>query len=180
MRIKNYWFKSFLVCFALAAIFLFERTGAAGKPDNTLYHDPDNKYELLLPTNWRPVNYQDGAGNTRCDIVYRDRTYGLLKITQEKPSDPDLDNLIRTEIDQNLRFRPGYVFSGTERFVGQYAGGKLLEFSFSHAGQPKKARNYYLKAKGETVWVLRFAGDRESMGPLRNETDQIARSFKPL
>ena len=180
MRIKNFWFESLLVCFALLTVSLFARTGAANEQEEAVYHDPDNKYELVLPTTWKAVSYQDGAGNARVDIVYRDRTYGLLKITQEKSADPDVENLIRNDIDQNLRFRPGYVFSGIERFVGEHTRGKLLEFSFSNAGQPKKARNYYLKANGETVWVLRFAGNRESMGPLRHETDSIARSFKPL
>jgi hypothetical protein len=180
MYIKNYWFKSLSVCFALATVLLFERAIVAGEQEQNVYLDPEKKYELILPPNWRAVNYQDGAGNSRVDIVYRDRTYGLLKISQENSSEPEMDNLIRDEIDQNLRFRPGYVFSGIERFVGEHARGKLLEFSFSHAGQPKKGRNYYLKTGGTTVWVLRFAGNRESLGPLRHETDLIARSFKPL
>src|SRR4026208_728707 len=114
MRIKNFWFESLLVCFALLTVSIFARTGTANEQEEAVYHDPDNKYELVLPATWKAASYQDGAGNARVDIVYRDRTYGLLKITQEKSADPDVENLIRNDIDQNLRFRPGYVFSGIE------------------------------------------------------------------
>ncbi|MEW6730421.1 MAG: hypothetical protein AB1489_03680 [Acidobacteriota bacterium] len=149
--------------------------------NESVFQDPSGKYELRLPPNWQAVNYQDGAGNARVDIIYRDRAYGLLKITQESLSDnSDLDSLINNEIQQNLRFRPGYVYNSNERFVGEHARGQLLQFDFSQAGTPKKARHYYLKGNNVTVWVLRFTGNRDVFSPLRHETDQIARSFKPV
>ena len=178
MKIKNFLGKIVLVSLALALVAI---AGSAASQSVTTYQDKEGKYEFTLPQNWQAVNYQDGTGHDRVDIVYRDRSYGLLKITQESLSDhADLDSFIHNEIDQNLRFRPGYVYNSTERFVGQYMSGQLLQFDFTHAGQPKKARNYYLKSNNLTVWVLRFAGNRDVFSPLRHETDAIARSFKPI
>lgn len=149
--------------------------------ESDIYTDPEGRFEIRLPSSWKAVSYKDGAGNNRVDIVYRDRAYGLLKITFEKLPDADLQSFIQNEIDQNLRFRPGYVYNATERFVGEYARGSLLEFEFSLAGKAKKGRNYYILSKDESmVWVLRFTGNREILSPLRHDTDYIARSFKPL
>lgn len=149
--------------------------------DGDSYTDPEGRFELKLPSSWKAVSYKDGTGNNRVDIVYRDRAYGLLKITLEKLPDSDLQSFMQNEIEQNLRFRPSYVYNSTERFVGAYTYGKLLEFEFSLAGKAKKGRNYYVMAKDEgSVWVLRFTGNREILGPLRHDTDSIARSFKPL
>ncbi|MBL8148596.1 MAG: hypothetical protein JNN15_01565 [Blastocatellia bacterium] len=148
---------------------------------STEYKDPDGKYELQLPPNWKAVSYQDGVGKQRIDIIYRDRSLGLLKISQENFESTDIDSFIRNEIEQNLRFRPGYVYNNTERFVGSGGRGALLEYDFSLAGKPKKGRHYYIKGKdGASSWILRFSGNREVLGPLRHDTDSIARSFKPL
>jgi hypothetical protein len=180
MMKKFFWFKTFVVCLGLALIAIAGHAVNA-QNESTAFRDTEGKYELQLPANWRAVNYQDGAGNARVDIVYRDRGYGLLKITQESLSDNmELDTLIHNDIDQNLRFRPGYVYNGLERFVGEHLRGQLLQFDFTQGGTPKKARNYYLKDNGATVWVLRFTGNRDVFTPLRYETDAIARSFKLL
>ncbi len=181
MRLKKYRLRFFAACFGLALVVSSARMFASVGQEDNLFRDPEGKYELVLPSNWKAVNYQDGAGKARVDIIYRDRAFGLLKITQESLSDnSDIDSFIRTEIDQNLRFRPGYVYSNTERFSGQYARGMLLEFDFSNAGQPKKGRHYYLKSNNLSLWALRFTGNRNILSPLRHETDLIARSFKPL
>ena len=39
-------------------------------------------------------------------------------------------------------------------------------------------RTYYLQAGSRTVYVLRFTGLRNKLAVIRNQTDQIARSFK--
>src|ERR1051326_3804298 len=109
MKIKNFLGKIVLVSLALALVAI---AGSAASQSVTTYQDKEGKYELTLPQNWQAVNYQDGTGHDRVDIVYRDRSYGLLKITQESLSDhADLDSFIHNEIDQNLRFRPGYVYN---------------------------------------------------------------------
>lgn len=166
--------KVLILCLLLMSVPVLAQEGES-------YTDPEGRFEVRLPANWKAVSYKDGAGNNRVDIVYRDRAYGLLKITLEKLPDADLQSFIQNEIDQNLRFRPGYVYNSTERFVGAHTRGSLLEFEFSLAGKAKKGRNYYVMAKDDSsVWVLRFTGNREILGPLRHDTDSIARSFKPI
>lgn len=179
---RNNRLKLFFITLCVTA-FAFANNVAAGLQDqpNNVFKDPEGRYELTLPPKWQAVSYQDGAGNARIDIIYRDRAFGLLKITQEMPrANEDLEAVIRAEIDQNLRFRPGYVYNSIERFAGIHTRGQLLQFDFTSGGTPKKARNYYLKNNDVSVWVLRFVGNREVLAPLRHETDAIARSFKPL
>ncbi|MCS6884527.1 MAG: hypothetical protein RMM17_08010 [Acidobacteriota bacterium] len=162
-------------------LLLFVFLALVSLQDDRNFIDPEGRFELLLPSeNWKIVQYKDGANNDRTDIVYRDRAYGLLKVTRERlPDSMDLQSFVQSEIEQNLRFRPGYVYNSTERFTGAYLRGVLLEFEFSLAGKPKKARNYYLLSKDAgSVWVLRFSGNKEILGPLRHESDSIARSFK--
>jgi hypothetical protein len=154
---------------------------SAVAPEEQSYTDIDGRFELALPPKWEAVSYQDGTGKARVDIIYRDRAFGLLKITNENlPDKTDIKSFIQMEIDQNLRFRPAYVFNNIERFVGQHLRGELLQYDFSQAGQPKKGRNYYLTNNNANLWVLRFTGNRNAFSPLRNESDSIARSFKPL
>lgn len=173
----NRWFGLLIVSILLSLVAII--TPVIGQ-QGTDYKDPEGKYEMELPPNWQPVSYEDGAGKARVDIIYRDRSYGLLKITQETlAANSELEDFTRTDIEQNLRFRPGYVFNNFEKFIGENLRGQLLQFDFTQAGQPKKGRNYYLKGEGQTIWVLRFAGNRNVFTPLRHETDAIARSFKP-
>lgn len=174
---RRYFLVSFLLL-TCGLLLSFVPKSVKGQNSST-FQDPGGKYELELPQNWKAVSYQDGAGSTRVDIIYRDRAYGLLKVTQESlPNNSTLESFIQSDIDQNLRFRPGYVYNSLENFAGGNLRGNLLQFDFTNAGQPKKARNYYLKSDGQTVWVLRFAGNRDVFSPLRHESDSIARSFK--
>jgi hypothetical protein len=173
---RRYFLLSFLLLIS-ASLLIFLPKPTSGQ-DTTPFQDLEGKYTLELPPNWRAVTYQDGAGKERVDIIYRDRAFGLLKVTQESLSGSTLEAFIQSDIDQNLRFRPGYVYNGVEKFAGSNLPGQLLQFDFTTGGQPKKGRNYYLKSDGQTVWVLRFAGKRDVFSPLRHESDAIARSFK--
>ncbi|KAF0248141.1 MAG: hypothetical protein FD167_2458 [bacterium] len=173
---RRYFLLSFLLLIS-SSLLAFPSKHVRGQ-NTTTFQDPDGKYTLDLPPNWKAVTYQDGAGKERVDIIYRDRAFGLLKVTQESVSGSTLEAFIQSDIDQNLRFRPGYVYNGVEKFGGSNLPGQLLQFDFSTGGQPKKGRNYYLRADGQTIWVLRFAGKRDVFSPLRHESDAIARSFK--
>lgn len=161
-------------------VFLFFSPLIALGQDGITFQDPEGKYTLELPIKWKAVSYQDGAGKDRVDIIYRDRAFGLLKITQESILGSSLEAFIQSDIDQNLRFRPGYVYNNLEKFIGNNVPGQLLQFDFTTGGQPKKGRNYYLKTDSQTLWVLRFSGNRDVFSPLRHESDAIARSFKLL
>ena len=46
------------------------------------------------------------------------------------------------------------------------------------AGKPMAGRTYYLQADDRTVYAIRFTGMRDKLSRIRNQTDQIARTFK--
>jgi hypothetical protein len=39
-------------------------------------------------------------------------------------------------------------------------------------------RIYFLKSGAKTIYILRFTGLRDKLRAIRNETDQIARTFQ--
>jgi hypothetical protein len=142
------------------------------------FTDPSNTYKLTLVGDWKAVTYNDAVGRQKTEFIYRDRSEGLLKITKENQTG-SLSELVRQE-EENLRvYRSGFERSSTEPF----GGGKLsgIRLSFFSAEGPRKMSNtyYYLEDKG-AAWVLRFSGKRGSLDTIRNLTDQIARSFKPI
>lgn len=175
-RNRRYFLLSSLLIISFFTVNLLPKS-VLGQNTST-FQDPEGKYTLELPPNWKAVSYQDGAGKDRVDIIYRDRAFGLLKITQESLSGATIEAFIQSDIDQNLRFRPGYVYNNIEKFAGNNLPGQLLQFDFTTGGKPKKGRNYYLKSDGQALWVLRFSGNRDVFSPLRHESDSIARSFK--
>jgi hypothetical protein len=84
--------------------------------------------------------------------------------------------MIREE-EQKLQFVPGYVAGREENFKGAFSG-KVFNYEFVRSGRNMSGRFYFLKAAGDTVYVLRFTGEKNSLLSLRNETDLIARTFK--
>jgi hypothetical protein len=53
----------------------------------------------------------------------------------------------------------------------------VFNFEFVKAGKNMSGRFYYLRANETTVYVLRFTGFRDKLRSIRNQTDQMARSF---
>lgn len=150
----------------------------ASAQSNQDFTDPSNTYKLTLQGDWKAVTYNDAVGRQKTEFVYRDRSEGLLKITKENLTG-QLSELVRQE-EENLRvYRSGFERASTEPFGGGKLNGIRLSF-FSTEG-PRKMSNtyYYLEDKG-AAWVLRFSGKRGSLDTIRNLTDQLARSFKPM
>lgn len=142
------------------------------------YVDPAGQYKLTLIGDWRPVSYNDAVGRQRTEFVYRDRSEGLLKISRE-PLTGSLADVVRQE-EENLKiYRPGFEASSSEPFGGGQLSGIRLSF-YSTEGNRKTANIYYYLQGKNGVWVLRFTGKRGSLDTIRNLTDQIARSFRPL
>ena len=79
--------------------------------------------------------------------------------------------------DQKVRFLPGYVDGKIEPFAGRLTGW-TASYEYSQAGKPMGGRTYYLQADARTIYALRFTGMRDKLSRIRNQTDQIARSFK--
>src|SRR6185503_14230148 len=122
----------------------------------TEFTDPAGRYKLTLIGDWRAVSYNDAVGRPKTEFVYRDRSEGLLKI-----------------------YRPGFEGAAREPFGGGPLNGIRLSF-FSTEGNRKIANTYYYLQDKNAMWVLRFSGKRGSLDAIRNLTDQIARSFRPL
>lgn len=151
-------------------------THAQGRGE--LFEDPEGKYSLTLAAGWSAVISRDGLGRPDVKIVYRINENGTLKIrrfTIESNTDP-LD-YARQDEERTLRFMPGYAKGSIESFKGG-VDGALVSFDYTVSGRPMLGRNYYLRVDPTTIYVLRFTGVRNILGPARNQTDAMARSFK--
>jgi hypothetical protein len=143
------------------------------------FTDPAGKYKLTLIGDWRAVSYNDAVGRSKLEFVYGDRSEGLLKITKEKLNGMNLAGKAREE-EQNLRmYRVGFERSTNEHFDAGPLDGIRFAFYSADGGRKNAAAFYYLQ-DGEYVWVLRFTGRRGVVDTIRNVTDRMARSFKPL
>lgn len=146
--------------------------------NNQEFTDPASQYKVTLIGDWKPVSYNDAVGRQKTEFVYRDRSEGLLKITRE-PLTGTLADLVRRE-EENLKiYRSGFEGASSEAFGGGAISGIRLSF-FSTEGNRKMANTYYYLQDKNAAWVLRFTGKRGSLDAIRNLTDQIARSFRPL
>ena len=137
-------------------------------------------YELRqLPDGGERIDYTDGATIGRVEYIYRDRSEGLLKVRRFRVAPGEgPEKVAERELDQSLRFLPGFVRGRTEPFSGGNHAGILTQFDFTRGGKPMLGRHYYLRGDDSTVWVLQFTGDRTTLGHIRNMTDQMARNFK--
>lgn len=138
----------------------------------------DTQYSILAP-GWEKAAFTDGAKIDRVEYIYGDRKNGLLKIKRIRlERGESIENVVSRDTDSIHRFLPSYVAGSTERFAGGTMTGYLVQFDYSRGGAAMMGRNYYLAGKDASVWVLQFTGERTSLAPIRNETDQIGRTFR--
>lgn len=146
------------------------------------YSSDKVEYVLDLPSRmWKQVAEPD-ENHQSAEWVYGDRVNGYLRIRKEAVD----SNLTMSEFahhyqDQRLAFLPGYVAVGKdigkeERFTGRL-NGVMLSYEFTQTGKLMTGRTYYLQADSHTIYVLLFTGLRDKLAGIRNQTDQIARSF---
>lgn len=135
-------------------------------------------YTIELPsTQWRVISEPDAA-HGRAEFVYGDRLDGYLQVRREvvdagtTPSD-----LARRDMDQKLRFLPGFVEGKEESFKGRL-NGVTVSYEFVKTAKPMMGRIYYVQADNRTIYAMRFTGLRDKLARIRNQTDLIARSFK--
>ena len=143
-----------------------------------VFEDPEGKYSLTVPTGWTPVVSRDGLGRTDVKVVYKNNENGTLKIrrvTIEGNVTPM--EYAKQDEERTLRFLPGYVKGEAESFTGG-VDGATVSFDFAVSGKPMLGRHYYIRANPTTIFVLRFTGLRNVLGPARASTDSMARSFK--
>lgn len=142
------------------------------------YTSDQISYTIELPsTMWREISKPDAA-HDHAEFVYGDRLDGYLQIRKEvvdagaTPSD-----LARRDMDQKLRFLPGFVEGKEEPFKGRL-NGVTVSYEFVRTAKPMMGRIYYLQADNRTIYTLRFTGLRDKLARIRNQTDLIARTFK--
>lgn len=126
---------------------------------------------------WRLVDEPDEM-HQHAEFVYGDRNDGYLRIRKEAMEEGiSIREFARREQEQKLHFLPGYVDGKDETFLGRL-NGVTAAYEYTQAGKPMAGRTYYLQADNRTVYVLRFTGMRDRLARIRNQTDQIARTFK--
>lgn len=135
-------------------------------------------YILELPSaQWRSISEPD-AEHEHVEFVNGDRLEGHLRIRRESvDAGTSVSDVARRDLDQKLRFLPGFVEGKEEKFAGRL-NGITATYEFIRAGKPMMGRIYYLQADNRTVYALRFTGLKARVALIRNQTDSIARSFR--
>ena len=151
-------------------------SGGAFAVAQEVYDAGEYLIELPSPV-WKVITEPDAA-REHAEFVKGDRLEGYLQIRKEvvdagtTPSD-----LARRDLDQKLRFLPGFVEGKEEKFSGRLSG-VTVSYEFIKTAKPMTGRIYYLQADNRTIYALRFSGLRDRLPRIRNQTDLIARSFK--
>lgn len=163
----------------LTALFVMVSPLVFAAQSEQEFKDPEGNFAITLVGDWKAVSYKDAVGRQKTEFVYRDRSEGLLKITKESLTDGDLASLVRREEETQKIYRAGFERSSTETFGAGALKGFRFSFYNTDSYRPK-ANTYYFLQDGNSVWVLRFTGTRGTLDTIRNITDQMARSFRPL
>lgn len=161
---------SFLVAALAVPVF------AQGRGE--VFEDPEGKYKVNLMGGWIGVVSKDGLGRFDVKVINGVNENGLLRIrrfTVDEATTPLI--YAKRDEDQTLRFMPGYAKGTTEEFRGG-VDGALVTYDYTVSGRAMLGRVYYIKVNPTTLFSLRFAGLRNVLGPIRNQTDTIARSIK--
>lgn len=142
------------------------------------FSDANTDYTLELPSpTWRLIEKPD-AEHEHAGFIYGDRMDGYLLVRKEMvDAGTTPENLSERESNQRLRFLPGFVEGKEEKFSGLISG-VVFNYEYTSAGKPMTGRIYYLQANNRTIYVLRFTGQRDRLGRIRNQMDIIARSFR--
>jgi len=136
------------------------------------------EYVLEFPSaGWRTITEPDAA-HQNIEFVYGDRLDGYLQIRKEVvDAGSSVEDVARRDLDQKLRFLPGFVEGKQEKFSGRL-NGLTVSYEYVKTGKPMLGRIYYLQVDNRTVYALRFSGLRDKLTRIRNQTDFIARNFK--
>ena len=162
------------------AVFVLVLVGLMGSTvlAQQLYTSDKVDYSFDLPsTTWRVIAEPDAA-HEHTEFVYGDRLEGYLQIRKEVvDAGTKASDVARRDLDQKLRFLPGFVEGKQEPFNGRLDG-VTVSYEFIKNAKPMVGRVYYLQADNRTIYALRFSGLRDKLSRIRNQTDLIARSFK--
>jgi hypothetical protein len=163
---------------ASLVLALFALASVAAAQEQSYTSETDD-YTLELPSQvWKALPRTD-SGHQHTEYVNGERSDGYLRVRRATLSgDTNLSEYARNEADTKLRFMPGYVGGKETPFSGRISG-VVTTYEYTNAGKPMAGRIYYLKADERTIFVLHFQGARDRLQRIQNQTDAIARSFKP-
>jgi hypothetical protein len=162
----------------LVACVLLMAFGFSVGAQSQLYTTAKLEYAIELPSAaWKALSEPD-AVHEHTEFVNGDRLEGYLQIRKEAiEANTTVSELAHRDVDQKLRYLPGFVEGKEEKFSGRL-NGVTVSYEFTKTGKPMLGRIYYLQADNSTVYSLRFSGLREKLMRIRNQTDLIARSFR--
>jgi hypothetical protein len=163
----------------IAGIALGALLTAANVNAQETYTGEKVDYTVEFPSAaWRLAKEPDDT-HLHAEWIYGDRLDGYLRISKEAlESNTDVRDFAHFDQDTRIRFLPGYIDVGKEeKFAGRLQGW-VLSYEFTQTGKTMAGRTYYLQADSRTVYALRFTGLRDKLIRIRNQTDQIARSFR--
>ena len=160
----------FLLAFGVCGSYV----SAQGKT----FSDPNVEYTFEIPGELWKIVAKPSSLNPNVEMVYGDRQDGYLEVRKTVGSEEEmLSDVITREQDQKLQFLPGYVAGKEEVFAGNLKG-KVFNYEFVRSGRNMSGRSYFLKSGPKSIYIIRFTGLRDKLRAIRNETDQIARTFQ--
>lgn len=168
MKLFKYTFILLTTAFTLPALQAFAQ--------GDLFSDPNVNYSFSVPDARWKMTVKPSATSPNVEYVNGDRADGHLevrKVTVAK--DAVLTDVIQSE-EQKLQFRPGFVAGREENFAGRLRGA-IYNFEYVAAGRSMSGRFYFLRANENTVYMVRFSGQKDMLRSLRSQTDSIARTF---
>ena len=143
-----------------------------------LYTHDKVEYSFELPSPTWKVILEPDAAHDHPEFVYGDRLDGYLTVRKEiVEAGTTAAQVAERDMEQKLRFLPGFVEGKQEAFNGRLDG-VTASYEFTRTGKVMLGRTYYLQADNRTVYAIRFTGLKDKLGRIRNQTDLIARTFK--
>jgi hypothetical protein len=151
--------------------------GAYASAQTKTFSDPNVEYSFDIPSEFWKIVSKPTSLNPNVEMVYNDRQEGFFEVRKTVSNEEEmLSDVITREQDTRLQFQTGYVAGKDETFAGNLKG-RVFNYEFVKSGQNMSGRLYFLKSGPKTIFVLRFVGRRDKLRGIRNETDQIARTF---
>ena len=164
--------KRSVILFALTVVF----TAVSAFAQGGSFSDTNVDYSFDLPDAKWKMTVKPSATNPNVEYVYGDRQDGHLIVRKQMVAKDALLSDVVSDDEQKRQFLPGYVAGKQENFAGK-SKGTVFTFEYVNAGRSMAGRYYFLRANETTVYILRFAGQKDSLRSLRNQTDQIVRTF---
>ena len=157
--------------------FMLVTAPAIASAQGEMFTRANLDYALELPSSaWRAIASSEGA-NQSSEFVYNDRMDGYLRIRRETvDAGMTTQALAARDQDNRLRFLPGFVEGQTQNFAGRLRG-TIMTYEYTTGGRPMSGLVYYLQADNRTIYSLHFTGTSDRLRRIRNQTDNIARSF---